>query len=506
VRAIGSPQQGLLGGVEYLGRGEASSSRLDIEGDAHLRFLPDPLNVTMPLMAFRTEHCTVALRWDDMELQPAFATPNRFDGTGDHRMSLRGTQINAAVWIGDGPLEESILWAVKRRGLPPLPEPPRSVDEQWELCLTALRGPLRNEEGWGHCLGSRWQRRPFADMASTLWRLTGEAAPFPQFVPGGAHLPNDAIYFATGRAQQWLDSGMRKVDGLIARQKPDGSYRYEGKYRRGHFEDTASGYCARPAAELLEFAFITGDQRALAAAMRTLDYMKRFRTPRGAQTWELSLHTPDLLASGYLVWAYVRGYELTGNREYLAAARKWALSGMPFVYQWSRYPVMAYATTPVFGATNWTAPVWIGKPVQWVGLVYAHALSLLGEHDATLDWRHVARGILIAGEQMQYRTGSNAGLLPDVWLLRAQAGRPADINPCALVSLRMTLDGEVAFLDVATEGKRRVAAPFPVDLRDGKAHVRGRAGMQYQILVDGRHIVDVKSQGDDTVGLPKTED
>ena len=107
----------------------------------------------------------------------------------------------------------------------------------------------------------------------------------------------------------------------------------------------------------------------LAAAVKTLDYAKRFRTPRGAQVWEIPLHTPDMLASAYLVWAYVRGYELTGNEEYLREARKWALTGIPFVYLWSDYPVMLYATPPVYGATNWQAPFWIGLPVQWVGLV-----------------------------------------------------------------------------------------------------------------------------------------
>ncbi len=84
--------------------------------------------------------------------------------------------------------------------------------------------------------------------------------------------------------------------------------------------------------------------------------------------WELSLHTPDVLASAYLVWGYLRGYQLTGDAAHLKEARRWALSGLPFVYQWSRYPVMMYATTPVFGATNWRAPNWIGRPVQWCRL------------------------------------------------------------------------------------------------------------------------------------------
>ena len=228
---------------------------------------------------------------------------------------------------------------------------------------------------------------------------------FERFVPGGAHVPNGTIYFVTQRADEWLETQRRQVRGFIAQQQPDGSYRYDGEFRRGHFEDTASGLCAAPAARLLEFAYVTGDQEALAAGVRTLEFMKRFSVPRGAQTWEIPLHTPDQLASAYLVWAYTRGYQLTGNAEYLQQARKWALSGIPFTYLWGRYPIMLYATPPVYGATNWIAPNWMGLPVQWVGGVYAYALTLLAPHEKTLDWNHLARGILISAQQQQYPDG-----------------------------------------------------------------------------------------------------
>ena len=49
VRAQGALQQGLFAGLEYLGKGEPSSSNLDIETDEHIRFAPDPLKVTLPL-------------------------------------------------------------------------------------------------------------------------------------------------------------------------------------------------------------------------------------------------------------------------------------------------------------------------------------------------------------------------------------------------------------------------------------------------------------------------
>ena len=47
----------------------------------------------------------------------------------------------------------------------------------------------------------------------------------------------------------------------------------------------------------------------------------------------------------------------------------------------------------------------------------------------------------------------------------------------------------------------RVAAPFPVSIRQGQAHIRAKAGTAYQVLIDGRRIVDVQSHGEDTVPL-----
>jgi hypothetical protein len=145
--------------------------------------------------------------------------------------------------------------------------------------------------------------------------------------------------------------------------------------------------------------------------------------------------------------------------------------------------------------------LWIGLPVQWVGGVYAYALTMLAPHDRTLDWNHLARGILLSAEQQQFPDGPWAGLLPDSITLETQARNPWRINPCALVSLRLALDGQVDYLAVASNDKHRVAAPFPVALREGRAVIQGRSGLKYQILIDGR-VVEVESKGEDSVSLP----
>jgi hypothetical protein len=504
MRASGPLEQGLFAGLEYLGKGESSSSTLDIETEEHLRFAPDPLKVTMPLMAFVTDRATGAMTWSDMSLQPVFATPNFLDGADGHRAALRGSRIEATILVAKpGPVEETALWVVQKRGLPPLPHSPRDREALSALCLKALSGPpLKTDEGWGHCADPQFPHRPYVDFASTIWRMTGQSPALPAVLPtGGSHIPNEAIYFVTGRARQWLKMKSAQARGVIAAERPDGSFRYDGKYRRGHFEDTASGYCGNFAVILLEHARNTGDKAALAAGIKVLEFMKRFRTPRGAQVWECPLHTPDILASARLVHAYVRGYELTGDREYLARARAWALSGLPFVYQWSCRPVMAYATTPVFGATNWRAPNWIGLPVQWCGYDYAYALNLFTPYDKTLPWRQLAEGILIAAEQMQYPDGPYAGCVPDSFDLATQARRPSRINPCSVVSLRLALDGQVDSLAVAAGDGHRIVAPFPVAIRDGKAYIRGRLGIAYQAVVDGERVVDVTSRGEDVVPL-----
>jgi len=512
LRSFGSLEQGLLAGVEHLGKGEQSSSSLDIHGPERIRHTPDPMLLTMPLMGVVTGRGSLAMRWDDTSLQPVFATPNFFEGGPDHRMALRGREIRARIRVGNAfeageRIEDAVLWAVRENGgLPPIPEAPRSHHDQLAFCHEGLmESVIRAEEGgWYHApvpgpRSSPEKPKYFADHLSTLFRLTGEIPELPELVPGGAHLENSAIYFLTGRAEQWLTWRGNRVKNMIRSQRHDGSWRYGGEYRAGHFEDTSSGQCARNAAHLLRHARMTGDAEAKAAGLKALSFMKRFRTPRGAQVWECPLHAPDIMASAYALQAYIFGYELTGDEQYRDLAERWALSGVPFVYQWSNRPIMRYATTATLCATHYKAPVWIGRPVQWCGIVYADALLDLAPHDDTLDWRKLAEGILISGEQQQYLEGPSRGLLADSLILKTQTLLPFDINPCALVSLRLRLAGGAAGLHFAEREGRQVIAPFPVRIEDGEAVVSGNAGLSYQVIIDGERIIEVKSKGKDRI-------
>ncbi len=506
VHVLGDLEQGLLAGVEYLGRDEHSSSRKDIRSAEHIRFAPPMRSVTTPLMGFVTKTVSVFWQWNPPSARPVFATPNFIDGLPTHRMSLRGRRITGALRVGAGwdeagRLADAIHWHLKTYGLPEPVTPPRAHEEQLALCLAALRGPLAGPQGWQHAAGERWPHRFYASHASTIFRLAGELPRTPQLVGGGAHVENPAAYLLSGRARGWLDDLAGRAAAARQQQAEDGLFHYRGRFREGHFEDTASGYCARSASMLLDHAWYTGDPDSLSAGLRALAAIRRFRTPRGAQTWEVPLHTPDILAAAHLVHGYVRAFEMTGDEAYLNGARRWALTGVPFVYAWADRPIMLYATTPVLGATNWEAPNWIGLPVQWCGLSYAYALVELAPHDAGVDWSRVARGILHTAEQMQYPAGSSVGCLPDAFELDEQVRRPADINPCVLVALRLKLAGLLDGVAVASNERFRVAAPFPAELQGDEVTVQGRAGQQYQLAVNGDRIIDVSSRGVDRVRL-----
>jgi hypothetical protein len=187
--------------------------------------------------------------------------------------------------------------------------------------------------------------------------------------------------------------------------------------------------------------------------------------PRGAQTWEVPLHTPDILASAELVQCYVLGYQMTGRRAYLDQARYWAWTGLPFVYLILPVDgaVGAYATIAVFGATNWQAPNWMGMPVQWCGLVYADALYDLAELDPSGPWRRVADGIAASGIRQSFPKGDDKlyGLLPDSFNLRPQTRNGVAINPGTVQNVAARLFGLTPVYDMRAFRGRGVYVHAP---------------------------------------------
>ncbi|MCL5280737.1 MAG: hypothetical protein M1376_12615, partial [Planctomycetes bacterium] len=200
--------------------------------------------------------------------------------------------------------------------------------------------------------------------------------------------------------------------------------------------------------------------------------------PRGAQTWEVPLHTPDILASAHLVKAYTLGYILSEKQKFLEQARYWAWTGVPFVYlvNPTKGEIGPYATIAVLGATNWRAPVWFGRPVQWCGLVYCSALHLLSQYDRTGPWEAIAKGITATGLQMTWPVTDpkRQGLLPDVFDLQAQFRDGPAINPGTVEAHVPELFGRGTLYDVRRlAGKARfLHAPCTIrDIRETDASV-----------------------------------
>jgi hypothetical protein len=261
------------------------------------------------------------------------------------------------------------------------------------------------------------------------------------------HLQLPTATLALGGTRKAMAQAVRHVEALTSRLDPDGVTRYrvgsgQVDYARTHWANEASGYAGDVAALMLRSAVFSGEPRLVARALGAVDRLDRFRdgVPRGAQTWEIALHTPDILASAHLVRAYTLAYQLTGEECHLDAARYWAWTGVPFVYlaNPTDQPIGPYATIAVLGATNWKDPNWIGRPVQWCGAVYAQGLVELAAVDPSGPWSTLARGITASGLQQGYPAEHPShGLLPDSVNLLPQTRNPADINPGTLQPLAL---------------------------------------------------------------------
>ncbi|MCJ7642216.1 MAG: hypothetical protein MUO29_10035 [Desulfobacterales bacterium] len=218
--------------------------------------------------------------------------------------------------------------------------------------------------------------------------------------------------------------------------------------------------------------------------------------PRGAQTWEMPLHTPDILASAHMIRAYVFGYLLTDRQDLLEEARYWAWTGVPFLYldNPTDGEVGPYATIAVLGATNWRAPVWFGKPVQWCGLVYCSALYDLADHDPEGPWKKIAKGLTAAGLQMTWPTTDKErqGLLPDFFFLVEQSIDGPAINPGTVGAHVPELYDAGTMYDLKKLPKRRwfIHAPCTIhDIRESPKEatftVDGWGEKPFYVLISG---------------------
>jgi hypothetical protein len=489
--------QALFSGLEYLAD-EPSSSTADLKGLEAKRQVPDSVKITLPLMSIVEKGQYLGLIWEKSpDIAAVFDSPDRLFASGGHVMGLiapgsegtnreegnllpyKGMMLKAgqpfvlqATLIG-GPGESvapSLKKYVELRGLPEPPAP--GTDLKGYLHLAArgwLDSAIRRGNTYVHsaavqnmaylapyhpnaeaALWMHWLagQEGSSDLSEPLEKAAKETLeplrPDNLIYSRLSHVPPPCIPLVFGDVAGNLNRVREHVANNLSRFNENGVVVYHpepGKndYGKTHYENHANGLTSQALLQVLEGGSLLGDQTLIDKGLALLDQQKQYRhtVPRGAQTWEVPLHTPDILASANMIKAYSLGYQLTGREEYLEEARYWAWTGLPFVYLVPPVdkPVGLYSTVAVYGATWWIAPVWMGLPVQWCGLVYAHALYGLNQISPDPVWKRVADGITASGikqvwpeEDSDYR-----GLLPDSWHLRTQVRNLTAINPGTLL-------------------------------------------------------------------------
>ena len=514
--------QAILPGVEYLDD-EPSSSEADVRGRGAVRRLVNDVKLCFPMMALCQGGRYVAVSWTRADHPAAlFDSPDRVFGSGAHLLALwhpgvgPGREENAlaphdsfAVPAGT-PLEfsftlcggtgETVVPAVQHwlrlRPLPPPPEFPGGLEAARRLLAHGWVDSASYRDGrWRHAVwGKSFGPQPAADAVAFMQWLAGQTGDgalderLRQASEKGlreaagnwgaavSHVPLEPLAaLVLGDIQAHLSKRAADVRQRLLSFPADRIVRYHRRegapdYASTHVTDHANGLAAVALTGLVEYAGWTGSAAVAREVLAIVDRQTELYAagvPRGAQTWEMPLHTPDILASGRLVHLYVLAYLISGEPRYLEQARYWAWTGLPFVYLDPPVdaPVGLYATTAVLGATNWQAPYWIGQPVQWCGLVYRSALLELARVDApnAATWTRVATGITRSGLQMTFplEDTERQGLLPDFFHLREQRSDGPAINPGTVQAGLPEAYGQAPLLDVCVVGPQRTRVFAP---------------------------------------------
>jgi hypothetical protein len=387
---------------------------------------------------------------------------------------------------------------VRLRGLPPIPTAPRlpqyvslatggwldSKIRQGNLVRHAVAegnfppGPAADAAVWMDWLAGKTRQPSAANrLHQTASAVRAAVAPQDLYSSGVGHVRYPVAPLVFGHVRETAVHAADVARESLVRFEADGSLHYQARpdgpdYAKTHFSNEATGFTSRAVQDSLEAAAFGGNPLLIAAALKCLDAMDKFRNgvPRGAQTWECPLHTPDILASAQMVRCYTLGYELTGNTNYLEQARYWAWTGVPFVYlvNPTAGTVGDYSTIAVFGATQWKAPVWLGLPVQWCGLVYADALYRLVRHDPKGPWKKLADGITVSGIQQSWpvENAELQGLLPDSFVLREQHRNGPAINPATVEACAVRYFSSVPAYDFRSFQRIGVLVHAPGEIKD----------------------------------------
>ena len=492
----GHKHQAMLAGLEYLDD-EPSSNTKEIRMPESNRLIPALHRICAPFAALTDEKAWLAAEWEmplKREYAVVFDTPDRqfksgghllafwFPAVGDARseseLDLYGSEPYSGgsqtviLHAGDGATVADALAALVR----PEKLPPRDkIEEVATLTLLShgwLDSNLRDGTQVRHAIGfalnqasdapalMRWlaaqlERRPKPDAALVKRLRETASAMFAAVAPKDigqmcvSHIQRPASPLLAGDIQAWLRARAEHL-AKGTKELSNGFREWHKPAKGADLGETlgatdCNGYTAMALEKLLIDATWSGDEAEIARALSALDKaLARYEgtVPRGAQPWEMPLHTPDIIASGLMVRCCALGYLLKPDARYLKAARYWAYTGLsmvylvppPFTYPDGVDPFGCYATCGVMGATHWDLVSWMGRPVQWCGLVYSAALYdyiRLCKPEEAAFWRTVADGIVASGVHQTYPMSEpdRQGLLPDSVYIEAQTRNPAPINP-----------------------------------------------------------------------------
>jgi len=503
----------LFGGLEFLGPGWRSSSERAVGRRFADRWSPHPFKITLPVMAVESAGVTTALMWhplqiwDGVQSMPTatFGSPNFLDDQPNHLMKLSIPTIPRWRHENRLPAQQPYLircvqplmlrytllaerhlpvaltarrW-YERFGAPAAPAPPHDDKYTYELIARCFGDTVYwpGEKGWRPHWYLDKVSRFDRDMAAELI-AHAEETHNRQWIERTA-LSKRSIIDTVGPLSARLRND-RRARTQLETMRPDGTWAFvntETMRRRTreatHHEhnglgldgSTSLGTCVRAALPILQYALLTGDEKYMAASVKALESMSRFRVPRGAQTWEVHQDIPDIRAAALAVSAYHMGYRLTGDSRWLDEASYWAWAGVAFLYSWhvpieenpgtvlasldrrgenrcarplSRAfqnpdrQVTPYGSVPVFGPTFYVCN-WFGVIVQWCGLEWAqHVIELDADRRDPL-LRTIADGVAASGLQQMFDRPPWIGLYPDVWETRHNRALGAFINPRLLM-------------------------------------------------------------------------
>ena len=477
------------------GEESSGSLDIKPEHPDRIRYVPHPRKITIPAVGMRFDHTVLGLLWDAPPAQPSydvagsaalvFASPDRFEGHTNHLMGLmlpgvdHGLPENARLldkpvapapgqrleWTlragllaspaGDDSLLVLDRW-LARNGVPaPLPYPRESA--VGEIAFS-LRAYAKDKALWNADWG-KWYSdiivgfRPTLEPARELL-LGSKLIADPAVAAWARDLALETLELPPTEAEQslWYHTDpealrllVRQAHVALAGQGEDGLWSFSGPKAADNWPAEGVDYdflgpkgakevgiSAAKTRQILQAAILSGDQELEVAGIRALEGMRRFQVPRAAQVWEVPVHTPDILASAYAAAAFLNGYRLTGEEEYLREAIAWARRGLPFVYMWgpADNPMMQGGTIPVFGATSYVLS-WFGVAVQWNGLAYSRVLYDLAPLDPTFPWKQVADNILVSAMHQQAPQGERLGEWPDaVNFIEGRKGAHGQTPPC----------------------------------------------------------------------------